>query len=179
MPSGAHSCTVTDRSVSTLLTLAGRDDEKKKGHDFPEVLMDQIKRLREQLEEEERQYRLNRMSAVEGEGKRSGKSKSAMRGQDENRPPPHHEEYILTTDGYTQVPLSSFADETTLPTESGTMTPSERRSKDAVCFGFTVKVSLDGEMYGPDGEIIEASQLDLDPSIRSQMADAEGQRRPW
>jgi hypothetical protein len=39
--------------VSTLLTIAERDDESEKGHDFPEVLLDQIKRLREQLDEEE------------------------------------------------------------------------------------------------------------------------------
>ena len=33
------------------MTLAGRDDDPKKGEDFPNVLLDQIKRLREQLNE--------------------------------------------------------------------------------------------------------------------------------
>lgn len=44
---------VANRSVSALLTIAQRDDDAEKGHDFPEVVLDQIKRLREQLDEEE------------------------------------------------------------------------------------------------------------------------------
>ena len=44
---------VANRSVSALLTIAQRDDDAEKGRDFPEVLLDQIKRLREQLDEEE------------------------------------------------------------------------------------------------------------------------------
>ena len=39
--------------VSTLLTLAGRDDGPGEGGDFEHVLLDQIKRLREQLDEDD------------------------------------------------------------------------------------------------------------------------------
>lgn len=43
-------------SVSTLLTLAERDDDPKdKGHDFAKVLIDEIRRLRKQLDEDENQ----------------------------------------------------------------------------------------------------------------------------
>ena len=38
--------------MSALLTLAERDDESHPGSDFPQVLMEQIKALKEQLENE-------------------------------------------------------------------------------------------------------------------------------
>lgn len=42
-------------SVSALVTLAIKEEEEKKpqGHDFPKTLLEQIRRLREQLDEDE------------------------------------------------------------------------------------------------------------------------------
>ena len=160
-----------DDSVSTLLTLAGRDDEEKKGHDFPKVLMEQIRRLREQLDEEEHGMFLNKFQGKMGGGIRKAKvvqdrpSKDWQGDSQQSGPDP--ENSILTTEGWKQKPMGSFMSDMAMPTDKGFMSSNEARSEGSVCF-------WEVEMPGPDGEIIPIGAADVPENIKAQMRAAQG-----
>jgi hypothetical protein len=151
--------------VSTLLTLAGRDDEENKGHDFPKVLLDQIRRLREQLDEEERESFFDRFHTNKGSVQKVKLplTPPSMKSHDfPNRPGPHFEESILTTEGWRQKPMGSFIKDIPTPADQEFTRPHEARSERAMCF-WTAQKS------GPNGKMVPVEFEDLPEDIRARM----------
>lgn len=152
------------------MTLAGRDDEDDKGHDFPEVLMDQIKRLREQLDEEERKIRSTRSKGKLGKAEIAHEAQTSTEWQGEPAGSrPNSQDTILTTDGFTQQPMGFFFDDMAVPSEKGFISPNERRSANSICFRELMKVGLDGKMVSVNAE-------DVPDIIKAQMMAQEGGR---
>jgi len=130
--------------------------------------MDQIKRLREQLDEEEREIRSTRSKEILGQAEISHGAQTSMEWQGEpagSRPNSQHT--ILTTDGFTQQPMGFDFDGVAVPSEKGFISPNERRSANSMCFRELMKVGLDGKMVSVNAE-------DVPDIIKAQTMAQEG-----
>jgi hypothetical protein len=148
------------------LTLAGRDDEPNKGHDFSDILLDQIKRLRDQLDEDQPQVE---HANAKGERKtpalhstsggraraesvsRASRSRAASSGTSLTR---------LHAEDRAQIPARMMEAMDRLGPEQGHMT---QGADGSACFTVIMRM-------GPDGRPEHVEPDEVPPAILAQMS---------